>query len=104
MAGSGVSRAQENKAIRQKALREQLAAQGHVQHVVEMIDKIADLDAVFEIGDISRLKTACELKLKLINKYLPDTKQIESSLDVSGDVTHSLVQVEFIEHHESDDG
>ena len=35
-----MTRAQMNKKVRQEALRDQLSAQGHVQHVVDSIDKL----------------------------------------------------------------
>ena len=34
----GMTRAQMNKSVRQKALREQLEGQGHVQDVVEILN------------------------------------------------------------------
>ncbi len=81
MAASGVSRANENKAIRQEALREQLSKAKHVEHVIEMVNKIADLDTELDSGKINRLKIASELKMRLVNKYLPDLKQQEITID-----------------------
>lgn len=77
MAGSGKSRANENKRIRQDALREQLANQGHIQHVSDIAEKLRDLGTPLENGDIQRLKASAEIKLKLIDKYLPSLKQQE---------------------------
>ena len=88
MAKSGVTRAQENKAIRQQALREQLETQGHVQHVIEMTSKIADLDKELDAGQVNRLKIACENKFKLISKYLPDMKQTE----ITGSMEHNVTK------------
>lgn len=91
MPASGISRAQENKRIRQEALREQLQAQGHVQHAVELLDKIKGLEGEI-IEDSSGIKVLAfgkadfELKkyskafdghMKLLNKYLPDLKATE---------------------------
>ena len=77
MAGSGKSRANENKRVRQEALREQLAAQGHVQHVNDIAGKLADLGLPMEAVEVQRLKGAADIKLKLISKYLPDLKMQE---------------------------
>lgn len=77
MAESGHSRANTNRAIRQEALREQLASQKHVEHVVEISNKLADLDTDIDGLKVQRLKAAADLKIKLIAKYLPDTKQLE---------------------------
>ena len=38
--GQKATAAAKNKRIRQEALREQLQAQGHVQHVVDILDKL----------------------------------------------------------------
>lgn len=69
------TRAQSNRKIRQEALRDQLANQKHVEHVVDIIEKLED--PTLEQKDIQRLKTAAELRMKLIAKYLPDVKQME---------------------------
>ena len=71
------SRAHKNRAIRQEALREQLSAQGHVQHIVDMINKIANLDEELAGSEVNRLNVAINAKLKLVNKYLPDLKSAE---------------------------
>ena len=69
------TRAQENRGIRQKALREQLSAQGHVQHIADNIKKIEELayskSAPF---DLTKLKVANDQRFRLLNKYLPDLK------------------------------
>lgn len=85
------TRAQENRAIRQDSLREQLSQQKHIEKVVDNIGEIEKLD-FFQKGDnneidyklcqankfrLDALKTANEQRLKLINKYLPDLKSTE---------------------------
>lgn len=84
---SGVSRADENRAIRQEELRAKLSAGSHVQDVIDNSNKIQNLATTLEPNDIQRLKIASELKLKLINKYLPDVKQVELQADVQGDIS-----------------
>ena len=77
------TRAQENRAIRQEALRQQLSSQGHVQHVIDNINKIEGLDedsSTFT-NSITKLKVANEQRLKLISKYLPDLKATELTGD-----------------------
>lgn len=73
----GVSRADANKKVRQEALREQLANQGHVQHVVEISEKLRDLAIPLESSDIQRLRASAEIKMKIIDKYLPNLKMQE---------------------------
>lgn len=79
MAKSGNSRANENRRIRQEALREQLSNGKHVEHV-DIAQKLSDLDAEpLEAADVQRLKAAADIKMRLINKYLPDLKAVEVS-------------------------
>ena len=77
----GMTRAQLNKGVRQKALREQLEAQGHVQHVTDILDEIRDLDVELDSNQVQRYKVVLDTKLKLITKYLPDLKSVEHSGD-----------------------
>lgn len=78
---SGETRANSNRRIRQEALREQLSNGGHVQHVIEIANKLTDPDIVLESTDIQRLKAGADIKIKLIGKYLPDLKATEHSND-----------------------
>ena len=78
------TRAQANRAVRQEALRQQLAAQGHLQHVIDMANEIAELDKPRESLDIQRLKIAIDTKLRLIAKYLPDLKAVEHTGEGGG--------------------
>jgi len=75
------TRAMENKAIRQKALREQLSAQGHVQHVIDICVELNTLDAKLEPSDIQRKKIVIDTKLSLIKKYLPDLKPVSPTVE-----------------------
>jgi hypothetical protein len=95
MAGSGVSRANANKAIRQEALREQLAEQCRVQHIVDNIVKLEDLSNPLEANDISRITKANEQRLKLLNKYLPDLRSVELSGPEGGAQEHKW-EVTFV--------
>ena len=75
----GISRADENKAIRQEALRESLAAGGHIQHVLEICKDLDDLTLEMDGVAVQRKRAVIDTKLKLIGKYLPDTKSVELS-------------------------
>jgi len=85
---SGISRAQQNKVVRQKALREQLSAQGHVQHVIDIANQLADLSHPLEPADVQRLKAAADIKKGLIAKYLPDLKSLEITGDDENPISH----------------
>lgn len=89
---AGNSRAAKNKQIRKEALRDQLSQQKHVEHVVDITDKISNLDNELDNLQIQRLKIAAELKMKLVNKYLPDIKAIELSGKDGGDLVINIAK------------
>lgn len=74
------TRAQLNRKVRQEALRDQLEAQGHVQHITDILDKVSNLSIELDHLAVQRLKVTIDTKLKLIGKYLPDLKQQEIEL------------------------
>ena len=73
------TRAQENRAIRQESLREQLSRQKHIEHVVDIAGLLYELDTNLDQLAVTRLKAAADIKLKLINKYIGDVKAVEIS-------------------------
>lgn len=73
------------KRVRQEALREQLAAGKHVEGVLELLDKIGDEEEEVPAPMLERYKVVLTHKMKLINKYLPDVKQVEITEGVSTD-------------------
>lgn len=87
--------AAKNRKVRQEALREQLSAQGHVQHVIDISNKLADLKEELDTVEVQRLKSAADIKKGLINKYLPDLKSTELTGEGGGAVEVDSV-IEFI--------
>lgn len=94
------TRQQSNRRIRQEELRSQLAEQCRVQHIIDNIEKIEGLGISTE-GDtqeidykdlqvnqfnLSKLKTANEQRIKLLNKYLPDLKSTEVTGEGGGPI------------------
>jgi hypothetical protein len=73
------TRAQQNRAIRQEALREQLAQQKHVEQVIDIANELAE--PTIESLDIQRLKAKADIHFKLIDKYLPSLKAMELTGD-----------------------
>ncbi len=90
--------ANKNRRVRQGQLREQLSNGKHMEHVIEIANKIAELDNNLDAGDVNRLKIAAELKLKLIDKYLPGLKAVEHTgfLEVS-DMTKEAIEKRIAE-------
>lgn len=73
------TRAQENRAVRQEALREWLSKKCTAQHLVDNIGKIEQLDTSSETfrNQLDKYKVANEQRLKIMNKYLPDLRTVE---------------------------
>lgn len=92
----GQTVAQKNRAVRQTALREQLQAQGHLQHVIDLLDDVADLQNSLDGSDVQRLKIVIDTKLKLIGKYLPDLKAMELTGEDGGPVALEQRVIKFV--------
>lgn len=75
------TRAIENKKLRQEALRAQLSAKGLIQQVIEISNKLGSPDTNLTPPQIQSLRASADLKMKLVNKYLPDLKAAEASED-----------------------
>ena len=93
------TRAQENRAIRQEALREQLAGQKHEEHVVEIINKIRKLGEELTPFQLKRLEVALNAKLALLKKYIPDLKAAE----ITGEAGEPLPTEIVIKHVKAGD-
>ena len=89
----GTTAANKNRAIRQEARREQLSNQKHVEHVVEMLEEIKDLQRDLDANDLARYKVAIDTKLKLIGKYLPDLKSVEHTGDEDAPIAIAAYEI-----------
>jgi len=95
--GAAAHNANKNRAIRQEALRESLEAGGHIQHVLEICKDLDDLSVNMDNTEVQRKRAVIDTKLKLIGKYLPDTKSVElSNKDGDSFKTDSKWTVEFV--------
>lgn len=83
----GMTEAQRSRQIRQDSLRELLEKQGHLQHILEMSDKLSNLDDELDALKIQRLRAVIDTKLKLLNKYLPDLKAVEIEGNIDSSIT-----------------
>ena len=86
MPARGVSRAEENKRIKQESLREFLSKQKLIEKVLNNVKILEDLDpqdgSELDSVQVQRLTSANATRMKLINKYLSDEQT--ASLSVSG--------------------
>jgi hypothetical protein len=80
-----------DKAARQEQLREQLAKQGHLQHIVEIHKKLLDQDVELDALMIQRLRAVMDSKHRLIDKYLPTEKPTELTGEVDGSLTIRVI-------------
>ena len=89
------SRAHKNRAVRQEALREQLANQGHLQHIIDLLAEIENLDKELDANQINRLKIVVDTKLSLLKKYLPDLKAVEVTGDGGDELVVKVIKKDF---------
>ena len=82
-----------NRKIRQEALRDQLAAGGHLQYVVDIAKDLHEGALELTSSAIAAKKAAADIHLKLISKYLPDLKQVEIEGEI--DSTLTIVRKEY---------
>jgi hypothetical protein len=80
------------RANRQEDLRAKLSEGKHLQYAIESIVKVEKLQpSETSNQELAILKTAAELRLRLVNKYLPDLKNIELANDGGGELTIRVV-------------
>lgn len=99
MAGT---RAHRNRQVRQEELRAKLAAQGHIQHAIDIIAELKDLNKQLDSTETVRLSKAMDGHFKFIDKYLPSLKATElTTIDEDGQVTG--FKVEFVDAKTTND-
>lgn len=76
-----------NRLARQEMLREQLSKIATVQHIMQNIKKIEELDSRDPdfINTLAKLKVANEQRLKILNKYLPDLQAVQATGGENGE-------------------
>lgn len=76
-----------NRAIRQEDLRKKLSEGKHLHYAIESIIKVEGLKpSDTSTQELAILKTAAELRLRLVNKYLPDLKAVEHTGEGGGSI------------------
>lgn len=78
--------------MRQEAQREHLRSKGLEQHVLECATKLHNEYRELEASQIQALKASADLRLKLMNKYLPDLKAVEHSVDQDDTVLSAILK------------
>ena len=99
---SGESRANHNKAIRQEALREQLSQGKHVEHVIDISNKLTDLPKELTSVEANRLKAAADIKMRLIDKYLPSLKAVEMTGEDGKPLIPKAIEITYVSAESKD--
>jgi hypothetical protein len=91
--GSGQSHANKRRAEQQEALRERLSKGKHLEHIIEKLEEINNLDPKDEGAEFTLRKTDIYIKHKmsLVKKYIPDL----SNLAVQANVENRTVLVDL---------
>ena len=86
----GSSRAKANRRVRQEALREYLSERGSVQYLLDLIEKVDQLDPQDPDFDknLAKLKVSIDQRQKLLGRYLPELKATEIELEADVVVDH----------------
>lgn len=92
MAADTRNNATKQRQMRQEAMRDQLRAKGLEQHVLDCATKLHDEYRKLEASQIQALKASADLRLKLMNKYLPDLKAVEHSVDQGDNVLSAILK------------
>lgn len=74
MAATNVAK---QRSMRREQLRELLSKQKLVEKVIDTAKKLDEQGAMLEQNELQALKASADIRLKLINKYLPDLKSQE---------------------------
>lgn len=91
----GATVAAKNKKVREEALREQLRQKGLHTQVIEIADKLNDQYLSLETSQVTALKASADLKMKLINKYMPDLKAQELTGEDGKDLFPSSITIKY---------
>jgi len=71
------TRAQLNRALRQAEMRNKIEASGYESHVHEVVKKLLDPEQEFDSIEVQRMKSAADLSIKMMAKFMPDLKSTE---------------------------
>lgn len=97
--GTGYSvpktRAQLNRETRQAEMRKKIEASGYETHVHEVVKKLLDPEQEFEAIEVQRMKSAADLSIKMMAKFMPDLKSTEISGPNGGDLVIAVQRKRF---------
>ena len=89
------TRAQLNRALRQAEMRSKIEASGYESHVHEVVKKLLDPEQEFDSIEVQRMKSAADLSIKMMAKFMPDLKSTEISGPNGGDLVIAVQRKRF---------
>ena len=95
--GSSVAktRAQLNRETRQAEMRKKIEASGYETHVHEVVKKLLNPELEFDAIDVQRMKSAADLSIKMMAKFMPDLKSTEITGPNGGDLVIAVQRKRF---------
>ena len=89
------TRAQLNRETRQAEMRKKIEASGYETHVHEVVKKLLDPDLEFDSIEVQRMKSAADLSIKMMAKFMPDLKSTEITGADGGDLVLQIQRKRF---------
>ena len=95
--GSSVAktRAQLNRETRQAEMRKKIEASGYETHVHEVVKKLLDPEQEYDSIEVQRMKSAADLSIKMMAKFMPDLKSTEITGPDGGDLVIAVQRKRF---------
>jgi predicted ATPase len=97
--GTGYSvaktRAQLNRETRQAEMRKKIEASGYETHVANVVKKLLDPELEFDSIEVQRMKSAADLSIKMMAKFMPDMKSTEITGPDGGDLVIAVQRKRF---------
>lgn len=89
------TRAQLNRETRQAEMRKKIEASGYETHVADVVKKLLDPEQEFDAIEVQRMKSAADLSIKMMAKFMPDLKSTEISGPNGGDLVIAVQRKRF---------
>ena len=89
------TRAQLNRALRQEEMRNKIEASGYESHVHEVVKKLLDPEQEYDSIEVQRMKSAADLSIKMMAKFMPDLKSTEITGADGGDLVIAVQRKRF---------
>ena len=89
------TRAQLNRETRQAEMRKKIEASGYETHVHEVVKKLLNPELEFDSIEVQRMKSAADLSIKMMAKFMPDLKSTEITGPDGGDLVIAVQRKRF---------